>query len=163
VINGKATIIAGSRGYGPEWLPLLRYAVTHSPELAPIASVISGTEPTGVDRLGELLAELLGVPVQPFPALWSDVSVPGAVVRYRGDGTPYNAAAGHWRNTRMAEAAVQQGGQALILWNGRSPGSRQMIAQCRWLNVPVSVWLLPATVDGLPTRVGAAPTQQELF
>lgn len=65
-----------------------------------ITEVIHG-DAEGADRLCAMEAWRRGILHRPFPALWHDISVPGAVVRYRRNGTPYNALAGPQRNVRM--------------------------------------------------------------
>lgn len=75
-----------------------------------------------VDILGACWALIAGIPVAYFPADWDNLKTPGAIIRYRSDGTPYNAKAGPDRNERMAKYA-----DALILiWDGSSRGSANM-------------------------------------
>jgi hypothetical protein len=91
--------------------------------------IVSGREPTGVDRLGEEYAFNHGIPVKPFPAKWR---LP--------DGTT-DRGAGHKRNYQMALYA-----DALIaLWDGRSPGTKNMIDTMRkTLRKPAFVWRIDA-------------------
>jgi len=93
-------IIAGSRDVNDP--RLLEQAIADSGFV--ITKVVSGGC-RGVDRLGEQWAISHGVPVQPFPAAWSNVDAEGAVVRYRRDGSAYNVLAGFWRNQEMADYA----------------------------------------------------------
>ncbi|MDE2426268.1 MAG: DUF2493 domain-containing protein [Elusimicrobia bacterium] len=65
-----------------------------------VVDVLIEGEASGADHLGRLWAEHRGITVIPCPADWSNIAVPGAVVRYR-QGKPYNAAAGGMRNQRM--------------------------------------------------------------
>ena len=89
-----------------------------------IVEVVSGKAP-GVDTLGEQFAAYWKIPVKPFPAPWSDIHAPGAVVRTRRDGSKYNLMAGYHRNARMADYADC----AVIVWDGYSGGSFNMIDQ----------------------------------
>jgi predicted Rossmann-fold nucleotide-binding protein len=60
---------------------------------------------TGADACGKEWAESRGIPVTPFDPDWDDLSHPNAVIRYRRDGKPYDAAAGPRRNAEMASYA----------------------------------------------------------
>jgi hypothetical protein len=86
---------------------------------APIPSylteVVSGKAP-GIDRLGEAWAKRRDIPVKPFPADWEK----------------YKKAAGHIRNREMAVYADG----ALVLWDGKSPGSKNMYETMRGLGKP---------------------------
>lgn len=120
-------IIAGSRG-----LPLIdeeiTAAVTSFILANPIAvidlskgpmtyltEVVSGTA-RGIDRLGELWAERRGIPVKRFPADWNK----------------HGKAAGFIRNREMAI----YGDGALVLWDGKSRGSKNMYETMRGLSKP---------------------------
>ena len=84
--------------------------------------VLSGTA-RGADLCGEAWAAAHGLPVERYPATW------------RVDGK-FDRAAGHRRNTLMAEHA-----EALVaLWNGESPGTRNMIDTARRLGLRVHLW-----------------------
>jgi len=84
-----------------------------------ITSVVSGGA-RGVDRLGEQFAKDCGLPIHPFPADWNG---------------PHKKAAGHIRNAEMAKF-----GQALIaIWDGSSPGTKNMIDVARKNNLKIYV------------------------
>ncbi len=83
-----------------------------------ITRVISGTAP-GVDSLGELWAIKHGIPYVRMPANWNK----------------YGKKAGFIRNKEMAVAADK----AIIVWDGKSPGSSNMIDEMLALNKPVYV------------------------
>lgn len=88
-----------------------------------ITEVVSGKEPKGADALGEKWARSNNIPVKEFPAYWDDLSFPDAIIKVNRYGKEYDARAGKRRNFWMAEYA-----DALIaLWNGKSPGTRNMI------------------------------------
>lgn len=105
--------------------------------------VYSGKEPKGVDRLGEEFAAKAGLKVKPFPAKWDDLKAPGAVVRTRFDGKQYNVKAGFVRNAEMADKADM----ALIVWDGKSPGSLDMLHQMRMRDKPVFLYPLKIAAD----------------
>lgn len=113
------TIIAGSRDFTDYDEVVL--AIKNSG--IDITEVVCGKAP-GVDSLGERWAKENNIPVAPFPALWDDLYVPGAVVRTnRKTGRPYNVVAGFQRNQRMADYA-----DALIaVWRDKTPGTADMI------------------------------------
>lgn len=67
-----------------------------------ITEVIQGEAP-GADRLAKDWARSRGIPCQSFPAAWSDLSHPDAVIRTRPDGTKYDAKAGSRRNQQMID------------------------------------------------------------
>jgi len=101
--------------------------------------VISG-EAEGPDKHGELFAEKAGLKLTKKPADWGNVKARGAVVRHNSRG-PYNALAGHWRNEEMAQMADA----ALIVWDGRSTGSLDMLHRMIALDKPA--YLFPLRID----------------
>ena len=114
-------IIAGSRNV------LSLDAVKRAVELSglQITEVVSGAA-RGVDSLGEQWAKLNQVPVKRFPAIWRD-----------RDGT-YNPRAGFQRNQEMAQYA-----QALIaVWDGESPGTKDMIKRAEKRGMQVFIHLV---------------------
>jgi hypothetical protein len=64
--------------------------------------VIREGEAPGADKLARRYAEARGYEVQPFPADWSDLSQPDAIIKTRVDGSKYDAKAGNRRNVKMA-------------------------------------------------------------
>lgn len=68
----------------------------------PITALIEG-EASGLDVRAKAWARQRGVLSVPFPAPWGDIDHPGAVVRYRRDGTAHDAAAGGRRNQQMID------------------------------------------------------------
>jgi hypothetical protein len=102
--------------------------------VADIVEGVSGTA-NGADTYGERRFKAHGIPVRRFPAAWDDVDAPGAQVRVRRDGVRYNALAGHWRNSEMAEylsAFPNNAGRCVIVYAGaeRSGGSAHMYNEC---------------------------------
>ena len=89
----------------------------------------------GADTLGEIWASKLEIPVTPFPAAWSDLEAPGAIIKINRYGEKYNAKAGHDRNTRM----ISYADAVIALWDGISPGTRHAIREAKRLNKPIFV------------------------
>lgn len=116
-------IIAGGRDYELDGRDMANLTLLHRRET--VTEVVSGKCPTGVDACGEYWAELEGIPVKGFPAKWSDLTAPGAVIRTRRDGTKYNANAGPIRNAEMADYA-----DALAVFPG-GRGTASMIAEAK--------------------------------
>lgn len=116
------TIIAGSRGITDR--NLVDDAIQAAALFEGIVPtlVVSGAAP-GVDTIGEQWAAEHGVPVKQYPANWKMV---GPV-------------AGMQRNYTMAQNA-----DALIaVWDGRSPGTRHMIALAHKYKLQVYVARVP--------------------
>ena len=114
-----------------------------------ISEIVSG-KADGVDTLGEEFAEYYNLPVTPFPALWADVNVPGAVIKVRWNGDKYNVLAGFTRNVKMAEYADC----AVIVWDGKSGGSRHMISVMKNSKKP---YFLVNLASGSTKWVGGTP------
>lgn len=111
------TIIAGSRT--ETRFNSIFQAIVKSAWCLKITEVISGCA-DGVDQMGEEWARCYGVPIRQFPADWKR----------------YGKAAGRQRNLQMAVYA-----QALIaIWDGKSPGTRHMIATAERMGLKVFVY-----------------------
>lgn len=108
--------------------------------------VVSG-EAEGPDKHGLIFAEKAGLkkPISK-PAKWSDVGKKaierGAVIRHNSRGA-YNALAGHWRNQEMADIADA----ALIVWDGRSTGSLDMLHRMLAMHKPCYLYPLRISAD----------------
>lgn len=110
-------IIAGSRTFSD--YKLLATTCDHMLQNQDDVEVVSGKEPKGADKLGELYAEEKGYRVEEFPAHWSQ----------------FGNAAGPLRNKQMAEYA-----DALIaFWDGKSRGTLNMIQVARAAGIMVKV------------------------
>lgn len=109
-------IIAGSRGITE--LSILKDAIFCSD--FSIREVVSGCA-RGVDSLGEQWADLNGIPVRQFPANWGR----------------FGRAAGMYRNSDMADYADA----AIILWDGESRGTLDMISKIRAVGKPREIWM----------------------
>lgn len=114
---GKKTIIAGSRGITDYDLLLDQI------EACPweISEVVSGTA-EGVDLLGEQYADEHDLPVE----------------RHEPDWDTYGRAAGPIRNREMAESAEA----LLAVWDGQSPGTKNMIEEAEKAGIEVHVYTL---------------------
>jgi len=122
------TIIAGSRNIRD--YRLVVEAVKQSGFT--ITEVVSGREPNGVDRLGELWADDHGIPVRLFPADWNK----------------HGRAAGPIRNRQMAEYA-----EALIAIPAPdSRGTKNMIEEARKRGLQVFVLNIQWHADQLVKR-----------
>lgn len=111
-------IVAGSRSFSD--YALLSDEITNQVEAMECLtrgtlSIVSGTA-RGADALGERWASELGVPIHRFPADWNR----------------YGRRAGYLRNVEMAKFATD----ALIFWDGVSPGSKHMIDICAEFDLP---------------------------
>lgn len=89
-----------------------------------ITELVSGHAP-GVDTLAERWARLNGIPITPFPAQWNK----------------YGKKAGPLRNADMANYAEQ----AIGIWDGKSPGTKDMINKVKAKSIPVYIM----KVDGV--------------
>lgn len=83
-------------------------ALDHAHQARCIALVISGAA-DGADTLAVEWAVARGVPYVKEPALWDDLSVPGAVPK-KGRHGWYNVVAGPQRNQRMIDKYEPTGG-----------------------------------------------------
>jgi YspA, cpYpsA-related SLOG family len=111
------TIIAGSRSITD--IDLL-YAAIRESGFA-ITEVVSGRA-KGVDKLGEWCADHRGIPWTGFPADWDK----------------YGRSAGFIRNAAMADYAEA----AILLWDGKSPGTEHMIALPQEKGLKVAIYLV---------------------
>jgi hypothetical protein len=88
---------------------------------------------TGADSLGKLWAATVGAEVLPFPAAWTDLSHPDAVIRTRRDGTQYDALAGHRRNQHM----IDEGKPDLAVAFPSGTGTADMVRRLKQANIEV--------------------------
>ncbi len=114
----------------------------------PVDFIVSGKEPNGTDALGERYAGVNGIPVLPYPADWL-----GGLKK----------AAGPIRNEEMAKNADG----AIIFWDGKSPGSKNMIKNALKYNLPFMVFsykgeLLQTNRPDIANEEPLEPVQQGL-
>jgi len=108
-------IVAGSRNV-KKYSKVLE-GILSSPHK--ITELVSGACPTGVDKLAEEWAEAEGIKIKRFPARWDK----------------HGRSAGPRRNKKMAGYA-----QALIaVWDGRSPGTKNMIREALRMRIDTYV------------------------
>lgn len=107
--------------------------------------VVSGLA-EGPDKHGLIFAEKAGLkePIKKA-ADWDNIKAKGVVVRYTRSGKPYNAVAGHWRNEEMAQIADA----ALIVWDGKSTGSLDMLHRMIALDKQAILYPLRIDADAL--------------
>lgn len=91
-----------------------------------ITEVVSGCA-TGVDRLGEQWARTNNIPITEMPADWNR----------------YGRSAGPYRNRAMAEYADA----AIVIWDGKSRGSRNMIENMIRRKKPYYIGMTSATLE----------------
>jgi hypothetical protein len=128
-------LLAGSRSF-QDYAVFRRHVLAILPDPLPTdVEVISG-KATGADTLGEMFADEFGFPVIAFPADWKNVDVPGAVIRYHADGTPFNKNAGPCRNQRMLDEGRPD---IVIVFTRGGPGSSDMISRASKAGVPLHV------------------------
>jgi hypothetical protein len=115
-------LIAGSRNWNdPE---RFRIAINDIPWN--VVEVVSGCEPNGVDKLGQDWAKAHGIPVKPFPPDWD----------------MHGKAAGPIRNREMAQYVSRTSAwpRLFAVWDGQSPGTKNMIEEARKLHIPTFIW-----------------------
>ena len=109
-------IVAGSRSVSD--YRIVRNAIIDSGY--DITEIVSGRA-KGADTLGEQYASIKGLDLKMFPANWER----------------YGKRAGPLRNTAMADYADA----AIVIWDGSSPGTKNMIDQMKERNKPVKICL----------------------
>jgi hypothetical protein len=119
-------IVAGSRHITDYQLVSQVISNTLAKYNIQITEIVSGCA-AGPDTLGEQWALENGVKVEPFEALWDDLTVPNALIRTNKWGKEYNAKAGYQRNERMAE----YGDVLIAIWDGKSNGTKDMIKRAK--------------------------------
>lgn len=103
-----------------------------------ISEVLNGCAP-GADTLGAAWAARQGLPVRDFPARWSDVKGKNPKhIRHNRYGA-YYLKAGYERNQRMADEAEA----LLLLWDGVSRGSADMLERAKRAGLKVRVFITP--------------------
>lgn len=95
-----------------------------------ITEIVSGGA-KGADTFGENWANTNKVKKNIFPAKWSDLTHPNAVIKEK-NGRKYDAMAGMRRNTDIIENCDM----VIVFWDGISPGSKDSINKARKLKIP---------------------------
>lgn len=91
-----------------------------------ITEVVCGMA-IGVDRMGEQWARRYNIPIKEMPADWNT----------------YGKGAGPIRNRAMAEYADA----AIILWDGKSEGTRNMINEMIKVKKPYHIGMTSSNID----------------
>lgn len=130
-------IIAGRRDIND--YSLVIKAVEHSSYK--ITEVVSGGA-TGVDTLGEQWAKANNVSIKQMKADWNR----------------NGKAAGPIRNSQMADYADA----AIVIWDGQSPGSKNMIENMLRKKKPVFIWMISDNCLFMRTISDKVPTSATL-
>lgn len=85
-----------------------------------ITEVVSGNA-KGVDRMGERWADDNDIPLKIMKPDWNK----------------YKKAAGIIRNKEMADYIKEQGGAVVVLWDGESKGTKNMIETAKKMDITV--------------------------
>lgn len=102
-------------------------------QVAKITSLVHGAA-TGADSLGARWALQNGVLSLPYPAKWSDVSNPHAIIKFTKFGHPYNAIAGILRNQEMLEQNLDL---AFVVAFPGNKGTKDMLQRAKKAGVLV--------------------------
>ena len=113
------TVIAGSRAITnySDLLDALEKAI----EIGIRPSVVLSGVALGVDMLGEQWANEFNIPLERYPADWEK----------------HGKRAGYLRNIQMADHAEA----VVVVWNGKSRGTKHMIDAARERNLRLLVWI----------------------
>lgn len=102
-----------------------------------ITEVVCG-KAKGADSFGERWAIQNKVPVKEFKPNWEDVSNPNAIIKINKFGKKYDSLAGIRRNHEMGDYA-----EALVaIWDGKSPGTKDMIHYAKSKGLKVFVYIV---------------------
>jgi hypothetical protein len=140
----EAIVVAGSRSitdYAKFKSILEDYICIEFPRAKII--FITGEAPSGPDDMIIRWCRENGYAWTGYPADWDDISAPGSFVKRNKRGNLYNAVAGHQRNRAMAEAATS----VIVFWDGKSPGTRNMIAEAERCQITPKVFILDGEKD----------------
>lgn len=94
---------------------------------------------SGADTCGEEWYKLHkheGVKISIHVPDWDDVDVEGAVIKINRFGKPYNAVAGHWRNSAMESESTH----LIAIWDEVSTGTKDMIKKVKSSGKPYRVF-----------------------
>ena len=122
-------IIAGSRTFDNyEYLKkkVLNFIGEKQIELSNVC-IISGTA-RGADKMGEDFAKELNLQLKCFPADWDK----------------YGKQAGFLRNTQMANYAIEDDNQGILIafWDGKSSGTKHMIEIAKKKELEVKIFII---------------------
>ena len=136
-MNPIRVIIAGGRDFTSTFVMATvlnnLQDVDHAIEIEKLTLICGMAK--GADLTAYSLFKGAGLPIEVYPAKWSDLEVPNAVIKYNRNGA-YNATAGYTRNIEMARNADM----LIAFWDGSSRGTKHMIATARKHNLKVLVF-----------------------
>jgi hypothetical protein len=111
---------------------------------------ISGRARTGADDMIIRWCRENDYPWAEYPAQWDDLTVEGAVIRKRRDGTLFNVIAGHQRNGEMAKVATN----LMIWWDGKSTGTKDMLSRGKAYKLTLEIVLIAIEPEPKEERYG---------
>lgn len=129
-------LVTGGRDYADRQRVFDVLGYYHSQQ--PFSVLIHGCA-DGADTLAQFWAASVPLPVERYPAAWDDLTTPPVVLRYRRDGTPYNAAAGGIRNGRM----LREGKPDVCVAFSGGRGTGDMCQRCHAARPQVPVLVVP--------------------
>lgn len=128
-------IVAGSRGISDYNLVKSYLDAIHAKY--GIEVIIQGDCPNSPDVLAKRWADENNIAHIDVPADWDNLDVPNCRLKHNAKGKPYNANAGHQRNTKMATEFGATNLLAVSL--NDSPGTANMVKTAREAGVKIKV------------------------
>jgi len=112
--------------------------------LDPADVILISGHAKGTDLLGERWAKSYGMQIKTFPLTdkdWKDLTVDNVIVK-RGAHGEYNALAGHNRNQKMLDFALENDDLAIIIafYKGKSSGSKGMVRIAKKAGLEHFIW-----------------------
>jgi len=92
-----------------------------------ITEIICGGA-NGVDNLGRDYGLEFGIAIRYFIPDWNDITVEICRIGINKYGKKYNKLAGHNRNQEMCNYAKENNGGLILIWDGKSSGSKHMLS-----------------------------------
>ena len=123
-------LVCGGRGYSDQKHMFDVLSRLHAE--TPITGLIHGAA-DGADRMAATWAKTRGIVAYAYPASWSDISHPDALIRYTRSGRPYDARAGYRRNQIM----IDRGKPQLVVTFPGGAGTRDTIKRARTAGIRV--------------------------
>lgn len=96
--------------------------------------IVSGGAP-GVDSVAEMTAQSCGLNTKIFPADWTNLTHPNAVIKTNKYGKKYDSSAGLRRN----EDIIKYADEVYAFWDGISLGTRNSIGHSHRLNKKITI------------------------
>lgn len=131
-INGETWLVCGGREFNDQ--TMFDSAMGDLLRLRGCPTVVIHGDARGADRMAGEWARRMAIEPIPFPAKWTDLSHPDAVIRVRKDGSRYDAKAGHRRNQQM----LDEGKPALVVAFPGGAGTADMVRRARAADIDVA-------------------------